>query len=431
MVARSDFHGRTRGFPLRFFALAPASDSCDMCAVPNEWPTLVLAAGRERSLLRGHPWVFSGAVEQGPRNAESGQTVRVCDHDGGFLAWAAYAPSSRIVARVWSQDPDATIDDAFLADRVRTAVARRSALLPRDALPACRLIHAESDGLPGVIADRFGDVIALQAMSAGAQRHKRALASALLAATGARSVYERSDGEAASLEGITPCSGVLAGPEPDAALVISEHGLTMEVDVRAGHKTGFYLDQRDNRALVRRLAAGRDVLDAFCYSGGFALSAALGGARSVQAVDSSEPALQQAARNAERNAQGAIEWLSADVFQHLRKARDRNQRFDLIVLDPPKFAPTARLAERAARAYKDVNLLAFKLLRAGGLLVTFSCSGGVSPELFQKIVAGAERDARVDASIVQRLHAGPDHPVALSFPEGEYLKGLLCHISGG
>ena len=431
MVARSDFHGCTRRFLLRFFALAPASNSCDMCAVPNDWPTLVLAAGRERSLLRGHPWVFSGAVEQGPRNAESGQTVRVCDHDGGFLAWAAYAPSSRIVARVWSQDPDATIDDAFLAGRVRTAVAQRSALLPPDAQPACRLIHAESDGLPGVIADRFGDVIALQAMSAGAQRHKHALASALLAETGARSVYERSDGEAASLEGITPCSGVLAGPEPDGALVISEHGLRMEVDVRAGHKTGFYLDQRDNRALVRRLSAGRDVLDAFCYSGGFALSAALGGARSVQAIDSSEPALQQAARNAERNAQGAIEWVSADVFQHLRKARDRNQRFDLIVLDPPQFAPTARLAERAARAYKDVNLLAFKLLRPGGLLVTFSCSGGVSPELFQKIVAGAERDARVDASIVQRLQAGPDHPVALSFPEGEYLKGLLCRVSGG
>ena len=421
----------SRPFPSVLCALASAGDPCETCAVSKpDAPVLVLAAGRERSLLRGHPWVFSGAVAEAPRGAQAGETVRVCGRDGGFLAWAAYAPESRIVARVWSADPDARIDDAFLAARVHAAVARRAAVLPADALQACRLVHAESDGLPGLIADRFGDVIALQAMSAGAQRHKHALAAALLAATGARSVFERSDGDAATLEGIAPCSGLLAGPEPHEALVIDEQGLRMEVDVRAGHKTGFYLDQRDNRALLRRLARGRDVLDAFCYSGGFAISAALGGARSVQAVDSSEPALAQAASNAERNAQHGIEWIHADVFAHLRKARDRNQRFDLIVLDPPKFAPTARLAERAARAYKDINLLAFKLLRPGGLLATFSCSAGVSPDLFQKIVAGAERDARVDASIVQRLQAGADHPVALSFPEGEYLKGLLCHIHG-
>jgi 23S rRNA (cytosine1962-C5)-methyltransferase len=389
----------------------------------------VLAAGRERSLLRGHPWVFSGAVAQPPRDAAPGQTVRVCDAAGAFLAWAAYSPSSRITARVWSWQQDARIDAEFFAARVAAAVAARAALLPASTLLACRLVHAESDGLPGVVADRFGDTIVLQAMSAGAQHHKHVLADALLAASGARTVYERSDAEAATLEGIEPCSGLLRGPEPDAALLIEEHGLRVELDVRGGHKTGFYLDQRDNRALVRRLAAGRDVLDAFCYSGGFALSAALGGARSVQALDSSEPALALAARNAEHNGAHGIEWLHADVFAQLRKARDRGLRYDLIVLDPPKFAPTARLAERAARAYKDVNLLAFKLLRPGGLLVTFSCSAGVSPELFQKIIAGAERDAGVSARIVQRLHAGPDHPVSLSFPEGEYLKGLLCQVS--
>jgi 23S rRNA (cytosine1962-C5)-methyltransferase len=211
--------------------------------------------------------------------------------------------------------------------------------------------------------------------------------------------------------------------------VIEEAGLRMELDVREGHKTGFYLDQRDNRALIRRLARDRDVLDAFCYSGGFALSAALGGARSVQAVDSSQPALELAARNVERNGAQNVELVQADVFQHLRKLRDRGQSFDLIVLDPPKFAPTARLAERASRAYKDINLLAFKLLRPGGLLATFSCSGGISPELFAKIVAGAERDAGVSAAIVHQLQAGSDHPVALAFPEGEYLKGLLCRVS--
>jgi 23S rRNA (cytosine1962-C5)-methyltransferase len=395
----------------------------------SEVPTLVLAAGRERSLLRRHPWVFSGAVAQPPRNAAPGQTVRVCNSAGAFLAWAAYAPSSGITARVWSWDEDVRVDAELFAARVDAAVKARASLLPPSALQACRLLHAESDGLPGVIADRFGDTIVLQAMSAGAQCHKLALADALIAATGARTVYERSDGDAATLEGITPCSGLLRGPEPDATLLIDEHGLRVEVDVRAGHKTGFYLDQRDNRALVRRLAAGRDVLDAFCYSGGFALSAALGGARSVQAMDSSEQALALAARNAERNATTGIDWQHADVFAQLRKARDRGLHFDMIVLDPPKLAPTARLAERAARAYKDVNLLAFKLLRPGGLLVTFSCSGGVSPELFQKIVAGAELDARVTARVVQHLHAGPDHPVALAFPEGEYLKGLLCQVA--
>jgi len=410
----------SRGKPIR--ATSPRVPSSDV-------PTLVLAAGRERSLLRGHPWVFSGAVAQPPRNAELGQTVRVCDAAGAFLAWAAYAPSSRIAARVWSWQQDARIDPEFFAARVRAAVDSRAALLPASALQACRLVHAESDGLPGVVADRFGDAIVLQATSAGAQRHKHALADALLAATGARTVYERSDSESATLEGIEPCTGLLRGPPPDAALLIEEHGLRVEVDVRAGHKTGFYLDQRDNRALVRRLAAGRDVLDAFCYSGGFALSAALGGARSVQALDSSEHALALAARNAEHNSTTQIEWLHADVFAQLRKARDRGLHYDLIVLDPPKFAPTARLAERAARAYKDVNLLAFKLLRPGGLLVTFSCSAGVSAELFQKIVAGAERDAGVTARIVQPLHAGADHPVSLSFPEGEYLKGLLCQVS--
>jgi 23S rRNA (cytosine1962-C5)-methyltransferase len=283
--------------------------------------------------------------------------------------------------------------------------------------------------LPGLVADRFGELIVLQATSAGAQRHKLAIADALLAATGASAVYERSDGEVMTLEGLQACSGPLRGDVPEGPLVIDEAGLRMELDVREGHKTGFYLDQRDNRALIRRLARDRDVLDAFCYSGGFALSAALGGARSVQAVDSSQPALELAARNGERNGAHDVERVQADVFQHLRKLRDRGQSFDLIVLDPPKFAPTARLAERASRAYKDINLLAFKLLRPGGLLATFSCSAGISPELFTKIVAGAERDAGVSAAIVQQLQAGSDHPVALAFPEGEYLKGLLCRVS--
>ncbi|MFI5308946.1 MAG: class I SAM-dependent rRNA methyltransferase [Polyangiales bacterium] len=393
-------------------------------------PTLVLAQSRERSLLRRHPWVFSGAVRELQGHAELGDTVRVCASDGRFLAWAAYNPGARIAARVWDFDPDARIDAAFFARKLATAIALRDSLLPAEDLRACRLVHAESDGLPGLVVDRLGDQLVLQATSAGAARHRELIATALVESTGLRSMYERSEGEIMQLEGLPARSGVLRGDEPDAELEITEHGLRYAIDVREGHKTGFYLDQRENRALIRHLARDRDVLDCFCYGGGFALNAARGGARSVHAIDSSEQALGLARHNAQRNDLGdrAPSFERADVFEWLRTARDSRRSFDLIVLDPPKLAPTARLAERAARAYKDLSLLAFKLLRPGGLLLTFSCSSGVSRELFQKIVAGAAADARVDAAFVRHLSAGPDHPVGLAFPEGEYLKGLLCRV---
>jgi 23S rRNA (cytosine1962-C5)-methyltransferase len=395
----------------------------------SEFSTLVLAKGRERSLLRRHPWIFSGAVSETRGVLSSGQTVRVCAADGSFLAWAAYSPNSRIVARVWAFDADAVIDSAFFERRLSAALALREALLPASATCA-RLVHAESDGLPGLVVDRYGDQLVMQATSAGASSHRDLIAETLCRLTGAGRVYERSEGEVVALEGLSPRSGSLRGAEPDEPTFIEEAGVRYALDVRLGHKTGFYLDQRDNRALVRALSGGRDVLDCFCYSGGFALNAALGGARSVAGVDSSEPALALAQRNAALNEIGpeGIAWQRADVFEWLRKARDGRQQFDLIVLDPPKLAPTARLAERAARAYKDINLLALKLLRPGGLLLTFSCSAGISPELLQKIVASAAVDARVDGTFVRRLQGGVDHPIALSFPEGEYLKGLLCRV---
>jgi len=389
---------------------------------------LVLKPGRERSLLRRHPWIFSGAVQQLRGSAESGETVRVAAHDGSFLAWAAYSPSSRINARVWDFAQQTTIDDGFFARRIAAALARRREMLPASALEASRLVHAESDGLPGVIVDRYRDQLVLQASSAGAARQREAIARAIAAAIGCSAVYERSEGEAVELEGSGARAGALLGPEPSQPIVIEEHGLRYAVDVRHGHKTGFYLDQRDNRSLLRSLAAGRDVLDCFCYSGAFAIAAAASGARSVCAVDSSEQALALAAHNARLNdlGDGAIDWQRGDVFEWLRRARDSRRSFDLIVLDPPKLAPSARLIERAARAYKDINLLAFKLLRPGGLLLTFSCSAAISAELFQKIVAGAALDAGVDAAFVRKLGPGPDHPVALAFPEGDYLKGLMC-----
>ena len=400
-------------------------------------PRLRLVPGRERSLLRRHPWVFSGAVQSLEGEAVPGGTVLVCDARGEALALAAYNAQARIAARVWSFDTRVPIDAAFFRERVRSAWALRRALLSEPALRACRVVHAENDWLPGVIVDRFGGTLCLQLNSAGAQLHRDALLEALHDAvrqdeTGrgaAFDVYERSDGDASALEGLAPVAGPLRGAAPTAPIAIEEHGLPFQVDVVAGQKTGFYLDQRDNRALVRTLAQGRDVLDAFCYSGGFALAAHAGGARSVRAVDSSESALQLAAQHARDHRAEGIELVRADVFEHLRKARDKAERFDLIVLDPPKLAPTAAMAERASRAYKDANLLACKLLRPGGLLLTFSCSSGVSVELFQKIVAGAASDAGRDVSFARRLSASPDHPVSLAFPEGEYLKGLLCCIA--
>jgi 23S rRNA (cytosine1962-C5)-methyltransferase len=391
-------------------------------------PVLVLGDGKERSLERRHPWIFSGAVRELRGSAGLGDSVLVTSSSGKPLAVAAYSSESKIRARVWSFDPNARIDASFFAARVAQAVALRTAILPQAVRAACRLVHGESDGLPGVIADRYGDCIVLALTSAGAVRHRDAIARALADATGCENIYERSDADVMALEGLTPQSGALLGTLPDAPLEIEEHGARFMVDARAGHKTGFYLDQRDNRALVRAHASGRDVLDCFSYSAGFAIQAALGGARSVLAIDASPDALEQGKRNAALSglAEGAVEFERADVFEWLRKARDQAKSFDLIVLDPPKFAPTARLAERAARGYKDINLFALKLLRPGGLLFTFSCSGGVSPELFQKIVAGAAADARADVSVLQKLGAASDHPIALAFPEGEYLKGLVC-----
>jgi 23S rRNA (cytosine1962-C5)-methyltransferase len=294
---------------------------------------------------------------------------------------------------------------------------------------AMRLIHGESDGLPGVVADRYGDTAVLQLNSAGAERWRDAIADALLTAGGVSRVWERSDADVRQLESLPPVAGPLRGKHEPARIAIDEEGVRFGIDLERGHKTGFYLDQRDNRQQLRALAGGRDVLDCFCYSGGFALNALAGGANSVLAVDSSAEALELARGNAELNKLPQPEWMEGDVFQLLRKFRDSRKSFDVVVLDPPKFAPTAALVEKAARAYKDINLLALKLLRPGGLLMTFSCSGGVSAELFQKIVAGSALDAGADAQIVAHLGAGSDHPVALNFPEGDYLKGLICRVA--
>ncbi|MGE0556760.1 MAG: class I SAM-dependent rRNA methyltransferase [Burkholderiales bacterium] len=388
---------------------------------------LILKPGREKSLKRRHPWIFSGGIARVEGDPQAGDAVAVHAADGAPLAVAAYSPQSQIRARVWDWAVH-DIDASFIAQRINRATAGRSALQSGDVTDGLRLVHGESDGLPGVIADRFGDTVVVQLLSTGAERWRDAIADALAALPGVARVIERSDADVRALEGLEPRSGLLRGAAANGPLIVTEHGLKFAIDAEQGHKTGFYLDQRDNRLLLRGMAKGRAVLDCFCYSGGFALNALAGGAATVTAIDSSGPALAAAQGNAALNQLSGAEWLEADVFQTLRRFRDGGRKFDIIVLDPPKLAPTAAHAEKAARAYKDINLLAFKLLNSGGLLMTYSCSGGISPDLFRKIVAGAALDAGVDARIERWLHASADHPVALNFPEGEYLKGLLLRV---
>lgn len=384
-----------------------------------------LRAGKERSLQRRHPWIFESAIAKGA--ADAGETVRVESHEGQFLGWASFSPASKIRARVWSFEESQRIDAAFFIARVQAAVAVRARFAIHS--DSQRLVHGESDGLPGLIVDRYGDTLVAQFLSSGAERWKDVLADALLAATGLSKLYERSDASGRALEGLPELSGWLRGTGA-VDLVLREHDWRLGVNIATGHKTGFYLDQRDSRQKMadytRRLQFER-VLNCYCYTGGFTVAALTGGAAHVTSIDSSAPALAQAAANVALNGFDASRatFLDADVNASLRQFGADGQTFDAIVLDPPKFAPTVAHAERAARAYKDINRLAFKLLAPGGVLFTYSCSGGISADLFHKIVASAGIDAHVDGFITERLGGAPDHPMTINFPEGEYLKGLV------
>ncbi len=389
--------------------------------------SLLLKPGREKSLLRRHPWIFSGAVQQVDQSLASGATVDVLSSRGEFLARGAYSPQSQIRVRAWTFDDEA-IDKGFFRQRIRAALDLRNSLFDSQDTNSIRLIYAESDGIPGLIVDRYDDILILQSLTAGSEYWKETIADLLIEETGLKNIYERSDADVRDLEGLSSRVGNLRGTIPNFRITITEQGLKLLVDVEHGHKTGLYLDQRANRQRVRTFAKGKDVLDCFCYTGGFTLNALAGDAKSVLCVDASSEALALAHQNIELNKLPIekVQFLEGDVFQVLRKFRDEARAFDMIVLDPPKFAPTAAQADKAARGYKDINLLAFKLLRPNGILVTFSCSGGVDAAFFQKIVAGAALDAGVDAQIIEHLSQASDHPISLHFPEGAYLKGLIC-----
>jgi 23S rRNA (cytosine1962-C5)-methyltransferase len=391
---------------------------------------LILKPGRDKSVRHKHPWIFSGAVDRVNGDPQAGDTVEVRFASGEWLARAAFSPASQIRARVWTWDDSQTVDESFFRARIERALSLRRAVVSPAESDAYRLIHGESDGLPGLVVDRYADWLVVQILSSGVESRRDLLVNLLAETSGVENIFERSDVDVRQLEGLPDRTGVLRGEAPPEQLWIQENGLKFAVDLVHGQKTGFYLDQRANRKRVGQLAAGRSALNCFCYTGGFSLNLLQGGAQDVLSVDASAEALELGRRNLEANALPAerAEWLQGDVFQVLRGLRDRARKFDLIVLDPPKFAPTAAQAEKAARGYKDINLLAFKLLNPGGILATFSCSGGVSADLFQKIIAGAALDAGVDARIIDLLHQGPDHPVALNFPEGAYLKGIICQV---
>ena len=392
---------------------------------------IVLKPGKEKSLLRRHPWVYASAVARVEGAAASGETIEVRSADGRFLAWAAYSPASTIRARAWSFAEGDPVTAERLAARVQAAVERRVALASDST--AIRLVFGEADGLPGLIVDRYGDQLVTQFQSAGVEAWREVLIDALLAATGCRDAFDRSDGATRTREGLPAISGVLRGAEPAPQIAVQEHGLRFLVDVRRGHKTGYYIDQRDNRRLARDLAAGHARrsgrgprgLNCFCYTGGFSIAMLAGGAEFVHSIDSSADALRLASEHARLNGvdPARARWEEADVFTALRALKDAAP-FDLIVLDPPKFASSHHHVDRAARAYKDINLNALRLLAPGGSLLTFSCSGAIDVDLFQKIVAGAVIDSGAEVWMVARLGAGADHPLMMTVPESEYLKGL-------
>ena len=388
--------------------------------------SVIIKKGREKSLLRRHPWIFSGAIQHVEETPASGSTVDLLSSEKQFLARASYSPTSQIRARVWTFENE-PVGKEFFRKRIRQAIDIRSSLFDIKNNSA-RLIYAESDNIPGLIVDRYAEVLVMQCLTAGAEYWKETFADILLEETGLSVIYERSDADVRELEGLENKVGLLRGTLPNPQITITENDLYFKVNLAGGHKTGFYLDQRKNRHSVRELAKDKDVLDCFCYTGCFTVNALAGGANSVLSVDSSADALELCKENIALNDLPADRQssLDGDVFQLLRKFRDEARSFDMIILDPPKFAPTSAHAEKATRAYKDINLLAFKLLRAGGKLVTYSCSGGVDAGLFQKIVAGSALDAKVDAQIIEHLSQGADHPISLHFPEGAYLKGLVC-----
>lgn len=399
-------------------------------SISNQLPTIVLQDSREKSLKRLHPWIFSKAIKQVKGNPASGDTVEIVSSNGQWLARAAYSPESQIRARVWTFDNSEQIDQIYFSSRIAQSWELRKSLFDLNSTTALRVVAAESDGLPGVTIDKYQNILVCQLLSAGAEKYRPMIVQALLELFPDHSIYERSDVDVRKKEGLPLVSSWLHNPRDSGEVIIREHGMSLVVDVIHGHKTGFYLDQRASRAAARRYAGDKTVLNCFSYTGTFAVAAMLGGARAVTNVDLSEQALQTAARNAELNQlpEGQLVHLRYDVFKQLRQYREQGQQFDMVILDPPKFADSKAQLLGACRGYKDINMVAMQIVKPGGLLLTFSCSGLMEESLFQKIVADAALDAGRRCQFIEKLGQDADHPVASYYPEGYYLKGLVCKV---
>ena len=397
----------------------------------NMTSQLILHEGREKSLKRRHPWIFSKAVKEIRKAPQNGADIEILSSDGTYLATGSYSPNSQIRARVWTFDREQSVDHSFFVARISEAAKARELMLKETGMSACRLVDAESDGLPGLIIDRYNSFLVLEVLSAGAEYHLKDIVSALRELYPEYSIYERSDVDVRSKEGLEPRKGIIHGEEPPEELAITENGgMQILVNIPEGHKTGYYLDQRDNRAALAKYCCGKSVLNCFSYTGGFSLYALKGRARSVANVDVSQRALDIAKKNIVLNHldPGRVKFIREDVFSFLRKEKKLGHTYDVIVLDPPKFAESRSQLERACRGYKDINMIAASILNPGGYLMTYSCSGHMSPDLFQKVVADALLDAGREGQIVEFLTQASDHPVALPYPEALYLKGLVVRV---
>lgn len=390
-------------------------------------PKIILKPQREKSILRRHPWIFSGAITEIRGSPSLGETIQILSSDHNFLCWAAYSPHSQISARVWGWEESEVVDYSFFFNKINRAIKLRENISKY--ANAYRLVYAESDGLPGLIVDRYADFLVVQFLSAGAEFWKDTVIDICMELTGISDIIERSDVDVRKLEGLEERRGVVSGKRPPEILEIYENSYKYYVELLTGHKTGFYLDQKENRIKISKYSKDKAVLDCFSYTGGFAIPALKNNAKSVTCIDSSKIILDIARKNIELNSLPIerVKFIEGNVFHELRKMRDHNSFYELIILDPPKFAPTKGSIVRASRGYKDINLLALKLLNPGGFLVTFSCSGSISESLFQKILADAAVDAGVQAVIIDRLTQASDHPIALNFPEGAYLKGFVIY----
>ncbi|MFQ3235812.1 MAG: 23S rRNA (cytosine1962-C5)-methyltransferase [Paraglaciecola sp.] len=389
----------------------------------------ILHPGREKSLLRRHPWIFASAIAETKGRMNLGDTVDIYSHENTWLARGAWSPHSQIQLRVWTFEQNESIDNGFFQRRIARAFSSREEVIARHGLSGYRLIAAESDGLPGITIDVYDKVLVCQLLSAGAERHRDKIVWALQKQFTDHAIYERSDVAVRKKEGLEEITQVLAGEVPDE-IIIEENGIKIIVNVKQGHKTGFYLDQRDNRAIAALYAKDRDILNCFCYTGTFGSYALAAGAKSVTNIDVSDLALKTAKRNVEINGLDVskCDFVNQDVFQALRDYKAQGRHFSQIILDPPKFVDSKASLNRACRGYKDINMVAMQIMQPGGILITFSCSGLMPFDLFQKVVADAALDAGREVQIIHRLSQAPDHPVSTNYPEGFYLKGLVCKV---